>query len=241
MPHSNSCSRKPHAVPRGQRRFARGLSLLEVLVSIVVVSVGALSATSMQLLSKRNNWEATQRLLATHLANTLAERMRADNSPELLAEYVATAGTTVGMGRVADALGISCDEGDPMCCPESDNAASCCLAEDDACTPQQVARVVLWQWEQMLDGIMEQNPDGTGSAGGLDRPTACVASEGTAGTAGFYTVTIAFRGTLAMTDNVAVDCGRNAAFGDGTKLYGDNNEYRRTLTVPAYIKPTVSK
>lgn len=225
----------------GRRRFAGGVSLLEVLMSIVVVSVGALSASSMQLLSKRNNWEATQRLLATHLASTLAERLRADNSPEALAAYVDIAGTTVGMARVKAALGIDCSEDEPVCCPEAGNPASCCLEEDDACTPQQVARVALWQWEQMLDGGMEQNPDGFTSAGGLDRPTACVTSEGTPGTAGFYSVTIAFRGTLPLPDNAAVDCGRDAAFADGSKLYGDNNEYRRTLTVPAYIKPTVAK
>jgi type IV pilus assembly protein PilV len=224
--------------PAGRRR-ARGMSLLEVMVSVVVVSVGALSATSMQLLSKRNNWEAGQRLLATHLANTLAERLRADNSPDLLAAYVATAGTTVGLGRVRDALGESTV--DAKLCPGTGSAASCCLEEDDACTPEQVARVALWQWEQMLDGSMEQNPDGVGSAGGLDRPTACVTAAGTPGAAGFYSVTIAFRGTLAMADNADVDCGRDAAFADGTKLYGDNNEYRRTLTVPAYIKPTVDK
>jgi len=236
MPH-NSCRRRwPEA--GAQRRHARGVSLLEVLVSIVVVSVGALSATSMQLLSKRNNWEATQRLLATHLANTLAERMRADNSPDLLIGYVSTAGTTVGMGRVSAAVGEVCS-GD-TCCPGTDDA-SCCLKEEDACTPQQVARAALYQWEKMLDGSMEQNPDGLTSAGGLDRPTACVTSEGAPGSAGFYSVTIAFRGTLGMPDNAAVDCGRDAAFADGTKLYGDNNEFRRTLTVPAYIKPTVLK
>ena len=236
MPHGNFRNRANR-----RRRFAGGVSLLVVLMAIVVVSVGALSATSMQLLSKRNNWEATQRLLATHLANTLAERLRSDNSPEALAAYVDTASTTVGMERVKAALEIDCSEDDPVCCPESGNAASCCLEEDDACTPEQVARVVLWQWEQMLDGGMEQNPDGLTSAGGLDRPTACLTSEGAPGTAGFYSITIAFRGTLALPDNAAVDCGRDAAFADGSKLYGDNNEFRRTLTVPAYIKPTVSK
>jgi type IV pilus assembly protein PilV len=236
MPHSSVRNRGNR-----RRRFAGGVSLLEILMAVVVVSVGALSATSMQLLSKRNNWEATQRLLATHLANTLAERLRADNSPEALAAYVNTAGTTVGMERVKAALGIDCNDGDPVCCPEEGNAASCCLEEDDACTPEQIARVVLWQWEQMLDGGMEQNPDGAGSAGGLDRPTACLTSEGAPGSAGFYSVTIAFRGTLPLPDNGAVDCGRDAAFADGSKLYGDDNEFRRTLTVPAYIKPTVAK
>lgn len=239
MTRRNDSSLRTHAPAPAGRHRARGMSLLEVMVSIVVVSVGALSATSMQLLSKRNNWEAGQRLLATHLANTLAERMRADNSPGLLIEYVDTAATTVGMGRVRAAVDETTVDG--MLCPGSGGDASCCLDEDDACTPERVARVVLWQWEQMLDGSMEQNPGGAGSAGGLDRPTACITSAGTPGTAGFYSVTIAFRGTLAMPDNADVACGRNAAFADGIRLYGDNNEYRRTLTVSAYIKPTVEK
>lgn len=239
MPHERPATRATTGPAGGRRRAAAGLSLIEVLVSIVVVCVGALSATSMQLLSKRNNWEAGQRLLAAHLASTLAERMRADNSPELLAQYVTVASTTVGMGRVRAAVGVTCSGG--TCCPGTSGSASCCLQESDACTATQVAKVVLFQWEQMLDGGMEQNPGGVSSAGGLDRPTACITPAGTAGQAGFYNVTIAFRGTLAIADNAAVDCGRDAAFADGTKLYGTNNEFRRTLTVPAYIKPTVPK
>ena len=238
MPDCRSMPRSPRRRTAAADREC-GVSLLEVLVALVVVCVGALSATTMQLLSKRNNWEAGQRLLATHLASTLAERLRADNDPEILKQYVQLAATNVGMGRVTAAVGVVC--AGAVCCPGVGTGASCCLDADDACTPAQVARVVLWQWEQMLDGGMEENPGGAGSAGGLDRPTACVTSAGTPGSAGFYNVTIAFRGTLAMADNPDVDCGRNAAFADGTKLYGDNNEFRRTLTVPAYIKPTVPK
>lgn len=239
MPCSDCRSLANGRAPGGRWARAGGMSLIEVLVAVVVVGIGALSAISMQLLSKRNNFEAGQRLLATHLANTLAERMRADNSPDLLAAYVQLAAQTadqaVGDGRVAEYLTILCTP--EMCCPDG----VCCLKEIDQCTPQQVAKVVLFQWEAMLDGAMELNPDSS-SAGGLNRPTACISSEGAAGSAGFYSITIAFRGTLAMPDNPDVDCGRDAIRG-GVSLYDEGNgySYRRTLTVPAYIKPTVLK
>jgi type IV pilus assembly protein PilV len=216
----------------GGRTRQRGVSLIEILVSTVVVSVGALSATSLQLVSKRNNRDASQRLEATHLTSTLIERMRANNSPAALQAYVTTAGTTVGLGRVDAALHLNC----------TTNAASCCTDATSTCSVAQVAAVELWQWEQVMDGRMEQVGT-TGKAGGLDQPTACVdpPAAGAAGRDGFYTVTIAFRGTIAITDDGPVTCGRNAAYADGTPLYGAHNEYRRTLTLSAYITPSVAK
>lgn len=224
--------RYPHSRSPAPRRHARGVSLIEVLVSTVVVAVGALSATTLQVVSKRNNWEAAQRLQATHLASTLVERMRANNSPESLTAYVTTAATTVGMERVAAALGLDC-EADPT---------SCCTQESHECTEAEVVAVELWQWEQLMDGQMERVTGSSVSPGGLDRPTACITGPATPGTAGFYTVTIAFRGTLAIAEDTTVACGHDAAYANGgPSLYGDDNEYRRTLTVSAYIKPTVRK
>ena len=212
-------------------RRERGVSLIEVLVSTVVVAIGALSATTLQVVSKRNNWEAAQRLQATHLASTLVERMRANNSPDSLVAYVTTGATNAGMGRVNFALGLDCTA-DPT---------SCCLQEDDECTEAEVVAAELWQWEKLMDGEMEQVLGSTVNPGGLDRPTACITGPTTPGSAGFYTVTVAFRGTLAISEDTTIACGHDAAYANGTKLYGENNEYRRTLTVSAYIKPTVQK
>lgn len=209
-----------------------GVSLIEVLVSTVVLSVGALSATSLQLMTKRNNHEASQRLEATHLASTIIERMRENNSPEALRAYVATAAQTVGLGRLDARLGLNC----------AANAAACCMDPVVTCTAKQVAAVELWQWEQVMDGRMETYADGYYKAGGLDQPTACITPPvAGAGGAGFYTVTLAFRGTVAMPGNAAVSCGRGAAYGDGTPLYGASDEFRRTLTLAVYITPSVSK
>lgn len=222
------------------RSRARGMSLIEVLIAMVVVSIGALSATSLQIIAKRTNRDAAQRLEATHVASTLVERMRANNSNTALATYVSlgqyAAGSVprpIGGGTLADMLAPSCATDANACCP---SGTSCCVA-GSGCSGAQVAAVELYQLEWIMDGLLEQ-ANGM-QAGGLDSPTACVSGPA-GGTNGFYTVTIAFRGALAMPEDTAVACGHDAAVG-GVNIYGPSNEFRRTLTVTAYIAPAVPK
>ena len=56
----------------------RGFSLLELLVAVLVIAVGALGVAGLQLASTQNNRGALERSLATMLANDLIERMRAN-------------------------------------------------------------------------------------------------------------------------------------------------------------------
>jgi type IV pilus assembly protein PilV len=227
---------------RLERRRARGMSLIEVLISLVIVSIGALSATSLQIIAKRMNREASQRLEATHLANSVIERMRANNSPAALGTYVTLATPTtslrrpLGGGNFADSVAPSCGTDANLCCPQG---TSCCLPGTN-CSDTQVATVELFQVEWVMDGVMEQA--GGVEAGGLNAPTVCISGPA-GGAAGFYTVTVAFRGSLALPEDTLVTCGHDAtdAAGGGsggTPLYGAANEFRRTLTVSAYITPT---
>lgn len=223
---------------RPELRRARGMSLVEVLISMVIVSVGALSATSLQIVTKRTNRDAAQRLEATHLASTVIERMRANNTPAALRAYSAIARYTSALPRpmggrqLYDTLGLDC----------AADAASCCLVGASACSSEQVAAVELWQLEQVMDGAMEQVPGLGVTAGGLYEPTTCIEGPATPGDHGFYTVTVAFRGSVAMVEDPDVDCGHDARDrATGAKIYGENNELRRTLTVTAYITPSVAK
>jgi prepilin-type N-terminal cleavage/methylation domain-containing protein len=221
------------------------MSLIEVLVAMMVISIGALSATSLQIVTKRTNRDAAQRLEATHLASTVVERMRANNSSTALAQYVALGqySTSVprplGGGRLAELLATpGCSVDNPLaCCPQG---TSCCVPGTN-CDGQQVAQVELYQLEYVMDGLLEKAY--ASKTGGLDQPTACISGPAT-GADGFYTITIAFRGATAMPVDTGVSCGLDATATAGLatyKLYGDNNEYRRTLTVTAYIAPSVLK
>ena len=60
------------------RRKQRGFSLIEVLVSVVIMSVGILGVAGMQVLSLQQNRSALLRADALQLGNDILDRMRAN-------------------------------------------------------------------------------------------------------------------------------------------------------------------
>jgi type IV pilus assembly protein PilV len=70
--------RLAHQHPRGCKQ--RGFSLIEVLLGLVVLSVGLLGAAAMLLDSLRSNASALRSLGATHLVRDMADRIRANLS-----------------------------------------------------------------------------------------------------------------------------------------------------------------
>jgi len=59
---------------------ASGFTLIEVLVSVLVLSIGLLGLASLQATSLRFNNDSSSQTLATYLANDMADRMRANVS-----------------------------------------------------------------------------------------------------------------------------------------------------------------
>ena len=85
-------------------RSSRGFSLLEVLITILVLSIGLLGLAAMHAFSLKANQSANFRTQATALANMIAERMRAHGGGAL--------NTTVayyGSGSDARAIGDLAD------------------------------------------------------------------------------------------------------------------------------------
>jgi type IV pilus assembly protein PilV len=72
--------------PRFPRR-ADGFSLLEVLVALLVLSIGLLGLASLQATTSRFNYNAYLRSQATSLAYDIAERMRANRDQALDSAY----------------------------------------------------------------------------------------------------------------------------------------------------------
>ena len=58
------------------RRKHHGFSLIEMLVALVVFSVGLLAIAGLQTMSKQANFEALQRTTASQIAHGLLENMR---------------------------------------------------------------------------------------------------------------------------------------------------------------------
>lgn len=129
----------------------RGVSLIEVTIAILVLSIGALGLAGLQIVAKRGSHEALQRTVASSLAVDLMERMRAN--PNVLNEYVVT-----GVGSIVRTLPTQ---------PTKN-----CLTSAGACTASELAIWDLWEWERALNGATAMRAGA--AAGGLLNPIGCV-------------------------------------------------------------------
>ena len=159
----------------------RGFSLLELLIALVVFSVGMLAVAGLQTVSKQANFEGLQRTTAAQTANGLLEDIR-------------TNGDAVDVYLGAGEIGEGSRGNEPL--------PSCVVGSE--CNSAQKALHDLWVWEQMLDGNFES--DGAVGTGGLVLPRMCVTGP-LAGGAGIYQVTIVWRGSAAITSPLNNFCG----------------------------------
>ncbi len=113
-----------------------GFSLVEVLVTMVIMAVGLLGLAGLQVTSLRNTESAYQRTQASLLANDILDRMRANS-------------TGVDSGDYNDI-----DTAAPL------NATDCGA---NVCTPTQMATYDDSDWHAQIASLL---PSGTGSVAG---------------------------------------------------------------------------
>jgi type IV pilus assembly protein PilV len=168
-----------------------GFSLIELLVAMVIFTIGLVSIAGLQMVAKKSNYEGLQRTTASHIAYGLLEEMRTNGDG--IGTYLAA--PDLGGGQFA-ALPVS----------DCNNAAA-------PCTSTQKAIHDLWFWEQILDG--EQEVGAAGASGGILTPTLCI--EGPAGgVAGIYQIAVAWRGGISLTNADLDGCGAGTGkYGDG--------------------------
>jgi len=159
----------------------RGFSLIELLIALIVFSIGLLAIAGLQTVSKQANYEAIQRTAAAQIAYGLLEDIRMNGD----AVNVYLAAGELGAGSIGTEPAPNCTTG----------------AE---CNAAQKAAHDLWFWEQALDGNSETN--GGAGTGGLVMPALCITGPAGGGP-GIYQVTIAWRGTASINNAVANACG----------------------------------
>ena len=184
----------------------RGFSLLELMISLVVFSIGLLGVAGMQIMSKQAGYESVQRTIASQAAYGVLEDMRTNGS----GISVYTAANDLGGGTLT-ALPVSS-----------------CRDANTPCSPAQKAVHDLWFWERVVDGVVEAGANG--NAGGILFPTVCIDGPG-GGVAGVYLVSVAWRGSVELSNPEISQCGV------GTGKYGDNDAYRRVVQVATFIDP----
>jgi type IV pilus assembly protein PilV len=99
-----------------RNRSSRGFTLLEVLVAILVLSIGLLGLAAMQAFSLKANQSANFRTQATALATMIVERMRAHGGGALnttVAYYGSGSDTQaqLDLSQWQDAIGLQLPDG----------------------------------------------------------------------------------------------------------------------------------
>ena len=131
-----------------------GFSLIEVLISIVIASIGLLGLAGMQATGLKNNHSAYQRSQATVLAYDLADRMRANMSST--SDYLSKFTTVVIVHedgtfetKVVPVSGAG----------EVDEVALAACQTTDGCSVAQLAKNDLVEWYSDLGAVL---PGATG-------------------------------------------------------------------------------
>jgi len=69
------------------RNSQSGTTLIEVLITVVLVSIGLLGLAGLQLMTVQNSNSSSERFEATTLAHDILERLRANRQPALAGQY----------------------------------------------------------------------------------------------------------------------------------------------------------
>lgn len=124
-----------------QGNHAGGFTLLEVLVALVVLSIGLLGIAGLHIDGVRTGQSALQRTYAVNLASDMADRIRANPGGNY----------DVGAGAAGPAP-------NPVCADSVDGEAP------GDCTPDQMAAYDVWEWRTALDASSATGlPSGNGT------------------------------------------------------------------------------
>jgi type IV pilus assembly protein PilV len=126
-------------MPAARARPQSGFTMIEVLVALVVMSIGLLGIAKLVLYSAHSNDSAYLRSQATELAYEILDNMRANRSQALAGSY----NTALAAGPVVP--------------------GALCLGTGANCTAPQIAAYDVYQWKSRLAAPTGELPSGQGS------------------------------------------------------------------------------
>ncbi len=147
------------------KRSQQGATLIEALVTMLVVAIGLLGVAALLLASTRFQQTSTFRTEAIQQMDFIVEKMRVNNTVLSTASLAAAQANPEGAYLAADAYG------DAASLPAN---PGCGLSLQPACTAAQAAQRDLREWRESLDQAL---PGGRGAifpvvAGGATEPNA---------------------------------------------------------------------
>jgi len=88
----------------------RGFTLLEILITVLIMSIGLLGLAGLQVTSLKNNHSSYQRTQVTLLAYDIVDRMRANPTAISVGNYVATNNTPAAVAACTTTAGCTIAE-----------------------------------------------------------------------------------------------------------------------------------
>ncbi|MCL1036873.1 type IV pilus modification protein PilV [Shewanella submarina] len=156
-------------------RSNSGFSLIEVLVALIILTIGLIGIFNLHVVAKRGSYESFQQTQAAYLASDIINRMKLNRG-----QLLSYAGTYTGGLAVPP---VSCDVA---------------VGANVVCDNAQTQAWDLYQWESLFTGSTEVVNNA--NVGGLDNAQGCVLVDGATGE---VTVIISWRGIRAVSDGSA--------------------------------------
>ena len=137
-------------VEHGHIQRQQGFTLLEVLIALLILSIGLLGLAALQTTSLRSNQMASMRTTATQLAYDISDRMRANPVGVAAGEYVLAGGATPGGTTIAKLDLIAWNQA-VVALPGGRSSITQC---DGTSVPpcDGVTHVITVQWDEMRTG-----------------------------------------------------------------------------------------
>ena len=137
-------------VEHGHIQRQQGFTLLEVLIALLILSIGLLGLAALQTTSLRSNQMASMRTTATQLAYDMSDRMRANPVGVAAGEYVLAGGATP-TGTSIGALDLIAWNQAVVALPGGRTSITQC---DGTSVPpcDGVTHVITVQWDEMRTG-----------------------------------------------------------------------------------------
>jgi type IV pilus assembly protein PilV len=128
----------------GQPVNGKGFTLIEVLVTLLVLSIGLLGIAKLLLVSSRANDSAYLRTQATSLAYSILDSMRANRAAAVAGNYSGSSGSATNPGT--------------QC------------AVSSPCSSATIAQYDLWNWQQALTTGLGPSGSGTVTTANVTDP-----------------------------------------------------------------------
>lgn len=189
----------------------RGFTLLEVLISLLILMIALLGIAALMLKGQRAGFEAYQRQQALAMAQEMAEKIRANQGgAPYYVTGVAEGEAMPGHGGLFKTYQALSDE------------AKCLSVDKPPCDNKQIADNHLATWDGVLAGLSEIKDAATNRVGGIIGARGCV--ERPDANQSVFLISVAWQGES--------DTGIPTASACGAGLYGTDARRRLvTLTV----------